>query len=126
MANASAQKVLAISARRSSPAPRRVRPADIDHIVEVSVNVPFKRRIKAETIAKSIQEDRVAPTDAGHVARFVGELSAELVLRFCRKHGIHSGQLRTFIGDHRRSLAIHNPGLEARLDDILSRPGRTA
>jgi hypothetical protein len=123
MANAVAQQVLALSPRRHTAGqvdPRRR--SDVDHVVTASVNVPFRTIIDADTLARAILDDVVPKGFSGHLARFVGELPTELILRFCDRHAIGTHALARFIRNHRCDLAIRRPDLEAYIDELVPAP----
>jgi hypothetical protein len=96
--------------------PRRYAGAsDIDRVTEVSVNVPFPRRIDAETIARALMDDAIPDGYCGHLERFLGETPLNSILRFCDRHGIAASRLAGFVAKHREDLALHRPDLEEHL-----------
>jgi hypothetical protein len=92
---------------------------DIDNLVATSVNVPFSHRIDANTLADALQSESIPEPYQGHLERFLGETPLSLLLRFCDRHGISAGKLRSFIDKHRGRLALHRPDLDEHLNALL-------
>ncbi len=114
-----AAPVIARVKEASAAQPRRfsVLP-DIDRIVITSVNVPFPRRIDAETLAHGLTSNKVAAGFTGHFARFLGELSLTDILRFCDRHDIEAATLSRFVKKQGKRLALHRPDLNEHLDAL--------
>lgn len=106
---------------RSLPARQRRRPVDIDHVVEVAVNVPFPSRLSARELAEVLASGAVPDHAEPQVTRLLEELDVGLVLRFCRRHGIRPEQVRPLLRRlPGRRPAIQRPELEQRLDELLA------
>ena len=103
--------------------PRRyMLPADIDHLVVTSINVPFPKPIDAGMLADAIRDDDVPPGYAGHLERFLGEAPLAHILRFCDRHGIKAPTLARYVRDNRGKLALRRPDLEQHLDALVPDP----
>ena len=103
--------------------PRRYTlPADIDHLVVTSINVPFPELIDAGMLADAIRDDDVPPGYVGHLERFLGEAPLAHILRFCDRHDIKAPTLARYVRDHRSKLVLRRPDLEAHLDALVPGP----
>jgi hypothetical protein len=115
--------VLLRSRGRAAQAGTRARAgADLDRVVEASVNVPFSTAVDASTLAGAIRADIVPDGCAAHLARFLGELPLDLILRFCDLHAIEAFCLARFVRHRRRELALWRPELDEHLDALVPGP----
>jgi hypothetical protein len=95
---------------------------NLDRVVEASVNVPFPTAIDACTLARAIRADLVPDGYAPHLARFLGELPVDLILRFCDQHAIEASRLARFVRHRHPELAVWRPELDEHLDALVPRP----
>ncbi|HEX6012153.1 MAG TPA: hypothetical protein VFY87_10205 [Geminicoccaceae bacterium] len=92
---------------------------DLDRVVEASVNAPFSTAVDAGSLARAIRADLVPDGYAPHLARFLGELPLDLILRFCDLHAIETSRLARFVRHRRRELVLWRPELDEHLDALV-------
>jgi hypothetical protein len=96
--------------------------SDLNRVVEASVNVPFSTAVDAGNLARALRANLVPDGSAPHLARFLGELPIDLILRFCDQHGIEASSLARFVRHRRRELALWRPELDEYLDGLVPGP----
>jgi hypothetical protein len=84
----------------------------------VAVNVPFARMIDEAELARAIVEERPGGRWASHIDRFLSELAAGEILRFCDAHRIPKAALKATYRAFDADLTLGNRDLE----DWLAEP----
>lgn len=82
------------------------------HATTVAVNVPFATMISEADLARAIVETRPGGCWTAHVERFLSELEANEILRFCDAHGISKDSLKATYAAFDMDLRLGNRALE--------------
>ena len=87
---------------------------NIDGLVLVTVNAPWKETLDAEQLARAVAGSRTG-AHLSHLASFFGEVSLRLVLTFADQHGISRQDLSATYEAVKRLTGERNLALEAAL-----------
>ncbi|RJF94469.1 hypothetical protein D3874_01115 [Oleomonas cavernae] len=78
----------------------------------VAVNVPFARMIDEAELARALVAARPGSVWADHAERFLSELEADEILRFCDAHGVSKTALKATYAAFDADLKLGNRDLE--------------
>ncbi len=82
------------------------------HATVTAVNVPFRHEIIEAELARAIVEERPGGRWAAHIDRFLSELNAGEILRFCDAHRIPKAALKATYQAFDADLTLGNRDLE--------------